>query len=64
MRELLRRDDVSPDKPDTLGRTPLWYASELGYARVVVPLQPLKSTPPSRPKAQEESPPLTAFGYR
>ena len=35
MRLLLARDDISPDKPDNDGRTPLWGASSNGNEGVV-----------------------------
>ena len=38
MEMLLGREEVNPDKPDNLGRTPLSYAARSGYEEVVLVL--------------------------
>ena len=45
---LLERDEVSPDKPDNDGRTPLSYAAGNGYAGVVEILLQRDDVDPSK----------------
>ena len=40
---LLERDGINPEKSDSQGRVPLWYATKNGHVRVVALLQRLTS---------------------
>ena len=46
---LLGREEVDPDKPDDIGRTPLSYAAQEGHEGVVKTLLRLEGVDPARP---------------
>ena len=59
MKILLGREEVTPDKPDNRGRTPLWYASEGGHEGVVKILLRRGEVDPNKPDNRGQTP-LTA----
>jgi len=53
---LLRRDDISPDKPDNYGRSPLWGAASKGHEGVVKILLGRDDVDPDKPNINSRTP--------
>jgi len=49
VKQLLRREDVNPDKPNNEGRTPLLCAASRGYELVVKQLLGREEVNPDKP---------------
>ena len=63
---LLRREEVTPDKPDNHRRTPLWYTASRGNGGMVKTLLRRGEVNPNRPDSRGQTPLISVpqWGYQ